>query len=268
MDLNSGEYMESDVVVTGVRNVQLFQNQYAAGDNLWLYYRHGATENACTEADWILYTDKFESLGYVQLRVEAWDPGGQLVFEGDSLTEGAGATPWVNDYPTQTADLLGATYDFTTNDGAPGDDLADMEGDATTIDALISSSYTRNFLFFWGGSNNLITASTEAQIFSAWISYVEDRIAAGWTVVVLTITPRYELTANSAQEQKRQDFNTSIRNNAGKYGYLVADVAANTTIGDAGDEENGTYYDDRIHLTPTGYGIVAGIVADVVEGMF
>lgn len=69
--LNSGENMISEVVNTGTFTVQLLQNNYQAADTVALSYRHGATQIACEAADWIAYTGEFDSLGYVQVKVEA-----------------------------------------------------------------------------------------------------------------------------------------------------------------------------------------------------
>jgi len=68
--LGGSEYMESEVVNTGVRHVVLSQNVYASGDTATLKYRHGATEVDCLSASWNIYSSAFESLGYVQLRLE------------------------------------------------------------------------------------------------------------------------------------------------------------------------------------------------------
>lgn len=69
--MNEGEYMISEVVITGAQTVTLLQNNYAAGDTVTLQYRHGATQAACEAASWNDYTVSFESLGYVQVRVAA-----------------------------------------------------------------------------------------------------------------------------------------------------------------------------------------------------
>lgn len=69
--LEAGEYMISEVVYTEVRHVELLQNEYAAGDTVALKYRDGATEGACLDAAWIAYAAPFESLGYVQVRMES-----------------------------------------------------------------------------------------------------------------------------------------------------------------------------------------------------
>lgn len=69
--LNSTEYMESEVVITSTLTVTLLQNNYNPGDTITLQYRHGATEAACLAASWNTYSAPFDSLGYVQVRVES-----------------------------------------------------------------------------------------------------------------------------------------------------------------------------------------------------
>lgn len=69
--LDSGEYMESEVVNTGAVTIELLQNEYAAGDSAYaLKYRTGATQAACEAAEWTAYSTSFASDGFVQVRVE------------------------------------------------------------------------------------------------------------------------------------------------------------------------------------------------------
>jgi hypothetical protein len=63
--------MYSEMVDTGINTVQLLQNEYAAGDDVILRYRHGATPNQCAVAAWNLYAVPFVSLGYVEVQVES-----------------------------------------------------------------------------------------------------------------------------------------------------------------------------------------------------
>ena len=67
--LESTEYMISEVVATGATNILIAYNVYAAGDNINLDYRHGATVAACEGAGWNDYVAPFTSLGFVQVRV-------------------------------------------------------------------------------------------------------------------------------------------------------------------------------------------------------
>lgn len=73
--LDEGEYMISEVVFTDAYTVTLLQNTYdGTGDDVNIWYRHGATEAACLSADWNPYTVPFTSLGYVQVKMENSGP--------------------------------------------------------------------------------------------------------------------------------------------------------------------------------------------------
>lgn len=69
--LEAGEYMISEIVETGDQIIQLLQNNYAAGDDVNMYYRTGATPEACFSAIWTTYSTPFTSLGYVQVKLES-----------------------------------------------------------------------------------------------------------------------------------------------------------------------------------------------------
>lgn len=90
--LDVSQYMSSGVVETSLRTVELLTNNYGSGDSVAIKYRHGATVVACEAAAWTDYTVPFESLGYVQVRIEPLpghlllETGGFLLLEtGDKL---------------------------------------------------------------------------------------------------------------------------------------------------------------------------------------
>jgi hypothetical protein len=59
-----------NIVHTGVRFVEININTYAACDNVLIKYRHAATSEDVLSATWVTYAGTFESLGYIQVRVE------------------------------------------------------------------------------------------------------------------------------------------------------------------------------------------------------
>jgi len=70
LELETTEYMLSEVVNTGAYTVTLLQNHYdPTGDDVDMDYRHGATQGACEAAGWNDYVSSFTSLGYVQVRM-------------------------------------------------------------------------------------------------------------------------------------------------------------------------------------------------------
>lgn len=64
------QYMESEIIQTNPVSIELLINNYQAGDTATIKYRTGATGASCQGASWISYTVPFESLGFVQVRIE------------------------------------------------------------------------------------------------------------------------------------------------------------------------------------------------------
>ena len=70
LKLDDTEYMESEVVYTGVRTMQITQNFYdGTGDDVTITYRHADTEGGVADAVYQDYVAPFDSLGYVQIKV-------------------------------------------------------------------------------------------------------------------------------------------------------------------------------------------------------
>lgn len=210
------------------------------------------------------------------LRVErhlalAWkiDHVPQVLCHGNSLTWGTGSTAG-NDFPAQLLALLGgANVAQVVNVGLPGQPTATMVSNAAEqIDSRRSGTTGRDTLVFWEGTNTLFFGATAATTTSAYASYLNQRNTAGWSSlkVVPTLLPRSDASLPAGFEANRQTVNTWIRANAATYNYAVADVAADSRIGDAGDEADTTYYSgDSVHLNDAGYAIVAGIIKAAID---
>lgn len=70
LSLNASEYMISEMVNMGAGSqVQILQNNYAAGSTVTLEYRQGASTAECGTAAYSTYTGTFVCSGYVQVRV-------------------------------------------------------------------------------------------------------------------------------------------------------------------------------------------------------
>jgi lysophospholipase L1-like esterase len=184
-----------------------------------------------------------------------------VVCDGDSLTGGVGGTP----YPTQLATLLGGSY-TVSNLGVSAQTMGEAMNDAESqADALYSTSATENVYVQWAGTNDLFYGFSAAQVIGRITDSVRRRLSAGWQrVLVLTILPRTDTGFPAAFEANRQTVNTAIRampTTLGTSRVEVVDVAADTRIGDAGDELDTTYYTaDKVHMNTTGYGVIAAAV--------
>jgi hypothetical protein len=196
-----------------------------------------------------------QSLGYY--------PYINIVYEGDSLTfpaDFAWAHSWVSQLVETTRKPPTYLHD---NIGIQSRTLAQATASTVTGNRQVLSSYnptmTKNILSVWLGSNDLATIDA-ATLETNYLAYCSTRRAEGWKIVAFTILPRSAAGTIATFEANRQLFNAWLRINWPSFADALADVAANNTIGDSGDELNTTYYLDLVHLTDAGHAIVAGIV--------
>jgi len=189
-----------------------------------------------------------------------------LAFDGNSLTSGTGSSGGQT-YPKQTYDLLGIPWAYV-NYGVPSQTTTDMASDAATqIDTTINTNFNKNILVAWEITNDLYFGANATTAYNNFVSYCQARKAAGWKVIVLTVLPRSNVGTPGDFEASRSTVNTSIRSNWSTFASALADVAADSRIGDANDELDTTYYPDKVHLNNDGYAIVAGIVKNAIDSL-
>ncbi len=189
----------------------------------------------------------------------------QIIFDGDSLTSGTGSTDGQN-YPFQTLSALNANAAVFChhNDGTAGHEVSAMAASASAnIDKRFKAGLN-NIVVCWGGTNDLYFEASAETVYGRIVNYCQARRNAGFKAVVATILPRSNAGTPAGFNAARLTLNTSIRDNWATFADALADLAANATIGDAGDEQNIIYYTDLVHMTNAGYAIVAGIVKDAI----
>jgi len=54
----------------GTDAMEILLNEYQGGDSITLKYRHADTPEGVLVASWLDYSGSFDSLGYVQARIE------------------------------------------------------------------------------------------------------------------------------------------------------------------------------------------------------
>lgn len=206
-------------------------------------------------------------------------PSSWLVCHGDSITEGYGATGYrtthAGSYCVQAAAAVagqtvspvllgingqGLNYVYSVY---PSNTFGTLTADAVTrVDPILSQTGTKYLVIFAGTNDIFLNGTSGAATWTLLETYINARITAGWTaanICVGTMLPR-----QGSNESARSTLNGSIRSNAAGIGYKVCDFAANATIGDAGDENNTTYYIDTIHPNDAGHAILAQIVKDTL----
>lgn len=186
-----------------------------------------------------------------------------IVFDGDSLTIGVGALPYNNfpfdnSWPSQVAaaiDHRGTYY----NVGVAGETtLAMIANAAANVDAKYVPG-ANNVVCFNGGTNDIYFGATDVTTYARIVQYCQARQAAGWKVIVGTITPRSDAGDPGSQDTYRLSVNTMIRANWPSFANGVADIGADANMGTLGQETNTQYYNgDNVHHNANGYRVRAG----------
>ena len=185
---------------------------------------------------------------------------GQILFDGDSLTAGSGAT---DPYPSQLMRGLPAEIKWR-NLGKGGRCIEEMLGTAPArVDALYDPRLGRNVVVIWGGSNDLALLLHSAKVvYQNTVDYCLGRRSVGFTVLVLTILPRSDRFSENF-EPRRQALNRMLRTGWPGFADGLVDVAADPQIGSAGAERDHRYYvPGFVHLNNQGLAVVAGHVLD------
>jgi lysophospholipase L1-like esterase len=211
----------------------------------------------CSIADVLIYgealaADRIASV----VRWLRQDLPDSLVFVGDSITIGTGTT-----VPNGFADLVIANFASkvtAANLGVAGMTMATMATNALTQPATyLAPGKGNNTVVIMGGTNDLIGGATAEDTFANLLLVVQRWKAGGAQhPVVVTMLPR-----GASVETRRVTYNDLIRNNAGTYGYNVADWASNANMGQAGQNTDLTWYNvDVVHPNDAGAALGAPYV--------
>lgn len=213
----------------------------------------------------------FQDTGYANSRLTATlFCGGDsqdyinVVFDGNSLTEGTTASP----YPDQVVSLLSEQYAYA-NIAVGGQNTDDMlTRQASQLYARYNGAARKNMVVAWEGTNQLGHDNCNAALsYQRMVTYCQNARANGWTVIVGTVLPQNVFNTNCF-ETARQTYNSLLRANWASLADALADIAASPLIGYAGAWADITYYQaDQIHLNDNGNGVVADIVAPIINSL-
>jgi lysophospholipase L1-like esterase len=188
-------------------------------------------------------------------------PAFNVVVDGDSISEGVGATLGRN-WPYRLG--LPASRRLV-NFAVTGQRMDQMAADVAEVTPLLSAS---SYLLVWGGTNDLSTTDTGAQIYSELTTYVNAAVAAGQELSRIAV-----FTLNTAGlgngGTARDDFNALVRANALGVGHII-DVAADPQLGvvtGAGTHNNPSLWIDGPHMTDAGYQMVADMVNAAIPAL-
>jgi lysophospholipase L1-like esterase len=180
---------------------------------------------------------------------------GVILVEGDSIALG------LNLQPTQVYGWI-ASHSFNTqyayyNEAAGGDTSANVISRLSSDETIINKFTGPNVYTVGIGANDINTSVPVATIYSNIQSICASvKANTNAEVIVETVLPGNFPIGNPTFENNRQLLNTDIRN-GGSCPYIVSDRGNDSTIGQAGDQNNTTYYQvDGMHPTSDGDSII------------
>jgi len=178
--------------------------------------------------------------------------------EGDSIS-GAAATCWPYVYgPNASLKVFGKVFAVSSST------IASMTSRAATLDAVLPADRTgRKFILsVLIGANDLVSLGAATYLTNLG-TYLDARVAAGWTVALCTPTPS---TASGFNTQRALILST-MRGWVGTKCAAIIDFAADATMGPDAAASNGTLYSDGTHPTTTGQNNLEVIARSVLNGL-
>ncbi len=197
--------------------------------------------------------------------------GINLIGLGDSIMKGESLSASSSRFAMVASNVLGMKADCN---GLSGRTMA------TIVSLYTAGSFFRvpggkNIHLIQAGSNDLATGTGKAAQLITDIQTMTSRIKVDdpyAQVLVCTILPRNASFSGGQDaagfETDRQTVRTSVLANYASWGADgVVDFAGNTTIGDAADADNTTYYGDKIHPTAAGHAIMAQVLVAAIRAL-
>jgi lysophospholipase L1-like esterase len=189
-------------------------------------------------------------------------PCNVIVFDGDSVSAGGGASPG-NGLDIQFMHALGSparVYNIAVAGRPVIDCLTRFD---QGVVPLKDPQARLNLIVFHAGDNDIAKRYSAAQTYQAFTRYVALAHGQGWKVAVSAELPRPDFLP--AQEAELEAYNRYLlENKAGAD--VVVSVNADRRFGDLKDRgESPLFYSDKIHPNDAGYAILGRSIASAVR---
>jgi hypothetical protein len=197
---------------------------------------------------------------------------------GDSIANGdqvPGPQTWAF---TMLGDLANTYPDVQLlNDAINGGGIPMVKNSIYSEDILpwYSASRAKNVLIVAAGTNDLVSVAGGgafvSDVLDSYYGLLASAQATGWKTVACTVLPRSDFTTPAAQsnfDNARAAFNADVVANYANYADALADVAAISGMGAAGDSTNVTYYSvDKIHPNGAGHALLEPVYRAAVASL-
>lgn len=192
-----------------------------------------------------------EMIGYVQ-------------FRGDSITRGyypQNGTPVVPFPAAVVSGIQGLAWsNLAVNGSCINPAQANSLPNRYAAEYALRQPGVRNIIVVWIGANDAYLPDSAATIFANLKAYCQQLRAAGYIVIVCTVT----LASNPAIAAVLSAYNDLIRGDSSFYDFL-ADVQADSTIGPAAAMSLSALSADGLHLTTLAHTFAAAIIKTQVQ---
>ncbi len=185
-----------------------------------------------------------------------------LVFDGDSISKGAGATPGHG----LDAGVVAALGDHVISHniaagGRPVSECLRLYPEGVAL--LHGPAGARNVIVFHGGDNDIRLGGDAAGAYAAFTNYVSLAHRDGWKVVVSTELRRFDFTP--AKQRELEDYNRRIRANAA-HADAVVDLDTDARLAAPSYRTDpALFIGDGVHPSDGGYAVLAQLLAPAVK---
>jgi lysophospholipase L1-like esterase len=185
-------------------------------------------------------------------------PSGRVIFDGDSLSQGIGATKGRN-YPYYVNPANGwVGHDY----GISGQTWANLISRQSVVNAYANAT---NYLMVNCGSNDVSNGRTTVQMETDFQTYTTAAVTAGFSksnIVINTLSVQNLGASGTA----RNDFNTWLRANYTTYAGFLFDLQQDADLGSSlagAPTVSGNWY-DGVHYTDHGYTLYASKIRALI----
>ncbi len=179
---------------------------------------------------------------------------GVIVFDGDSVSRGLGASPGQGP-DAQLGRILGRPVRISNVaiSGLPV--FKAVAKFAQDVTPRYDPQAAFNIVAFHAGDNDVAAGKTADETYASLTEYIRMAHAQGWTVIVSTELARP--TFSPEKQAYLADYNTMMRHNAAGADAVI-DYAAIAGLSEVANRAGSPFYQhDQVHPSDRGYGILA-----------
>jgi lysophospholipase L1-like esterase len=185
-----------------------------------------------------------------------------LVFDGDSISAGAGASPG-HGLDGQTVAAIGDDVRLhnVAVGGRPVWDCLQLYN--KTVAPLFDTSSRHNLIAFHAGDNDIAQGRSADATYAAFTDYVAAAHRQGWKVIVSTELRHADFSA--LMETKLEDYNKLLRRNRAGADAVV-DLDTEVRFKEFSYRTNPALFTrDRVHPSDGGYAVLAAMLAPEIK---